>query len=133
MAPSPLNGLATDIAQQANLEGRVLWMDATANLQRLSTRDGISAVFEKCRKANINTVVVDVKPLSGHVLWPSQVAPPLKEWRGFQYPEGHDLLLTAMLEGRRRGIPGRNGCSRCHASLPQLAWASALSAAFARS
>lgn len=103
-APPSLAGLATDIARQANLEGRVLWMDATANLQRLSTREGVSAVFEKCRKANINTVVVDVKPLSGHVLYPSQYAPRLKEWKGFQYPENFDLLFTAMLEGRRRGI-----------------------------
>lgn len=97
-------GLATDIARQANLEGRVLWMDATANLQRLSTREGVSAVLDKCKKANVNTVVVDIKPLSGHVLYNSDVAPKLKEWKGFQYPEGYDLLLTTMMEGRRRGI-----------------------------
>jgi uncharacterized lipoprotein YddW (UPF0748 family) len=97
-------GLTTDITRRANLEGRVLWMDATANLQRLSTREGISAVFDKCRKANVNTVVVDVKPLSGHVLFNSSFAPRLKEWRGFQYPEGHDLLLNAMLAGKQRGI-----------------------------
>lgn len=100
----PLAGLATDVTRRANLEGRVLWMDATANLQRLSSREGLSAVFDKCRKANINTVVVDVKPLSGHVLYQSSIAPRLKEWRGFQYPQDFDFLLTAVLEGRRRGI-----------------------------
>jgi len=104
-APGPAApGLATDITRRANLEGRVLWMDATANLQRLSTREGITAVFDKCRRANVNTVVLDVKPLSGHVLFNSSFAPRLKEWRGFQYPEGHDLLLNAMLAGKQRGI-----------------------------
>jgi len=101
---SPPLGLATAVARQANLEGRIMWMDATANLRRLSTREGVSDVFEKCKRANINTVVVDVKPLSGHVLYNSKIAPKLKEWRGFEYPEGHDLLFAAILEGRRRGI-----------------------------
>jgi uncharacterized lipoprotein YddW (UPF0748 family) len=103
-APEPVPGLATAVTRQAGLEGRVLWMDASANLQRLSTRDSVAAIFDKCRQANINTVVVDVKPLSGHVLYNSTVAPRLREWKGFRYPEGYDLLLTAMLEGRRRGI-----------------------------
>ncbi len=103
-AKDPTQGLITSVTRQANLEGRVLWMDATANLQRLSTREGVAAVFDRCRSANINTVVVDVKPLSGHVLWPSKIAPRLKEWRGVAVPENHDLLFTAMLEGRRRGI-----------------------------
>jgi hypothetical protein len=92
------------MARQANLQGRVLWMDGTANLQRLSTREGISDAFEKCRRANVNTVVVDVKPLGGEVLYNSQIAPKLAEWKGFRYPPGHDLLLTAMIEGHRRGI-----------------------------
>lgn len=96
--------LTTAITRQANLEGRVLWMDATANLQRLSTREGVSAVFDRCKQANINTVVVDVKPLSGHVLFRSKIAPRLKEWKGVPYPQDHDLLLAAMLEGHRRGI-----------------------------
>ena len=100
----PLPGLATAITRRAGLEARIMWMDATANLQRLSTPAGVSAVFEKCQQANINTVVVDVKPLSGHVLFESKVAPKLKEWKGFQYPEGYDLLATCIEEGKRRGI-----------------------------
>lgn len=100
----PVPALATTLARQANLEGRVMWMDATANLQRLSTREGVSDVFEKCKKANINTVVVDVKPLSGHVLYNSRIAPKLQQWKDFKYPEGYDLLSTAIWEGKRRGI-----------------------------
>lgn len=101
---SPTPPLAGAIARRANLEGRVLWMDGSANLRRLSSREGVTAVFDRCKRANINTVVVDVKPLSGHVLYNSKIAPRLKEWKGFRYPEGYDLLLQAMLAGRQRGI-----------------------------
>lgn len=102
--PATADGVAQAVVRRAGLEGRVLWMDGTANLQRLSTRDGVAAVMERCRRAGVNTVVVDVKPLSGHVLYNSRVAPRLKEWRGFSYPAGFDLLRVALAEGHRRGL-----------------------------
>lgn len=102
--PEPLPGLANAIARQAGLEARILWMDGTANLERLSTPQGVAEVFDQCQRAHINTVVVDVKPLSGHVLYSSKTAPKLKEWKGFHYPEGYDLLATCIQEGKRRGI-----------------------------
>src|SRR5687767_12547632 len=64
-------------APPGGLQGRVLWMDAHANLARLSTRAGVAQAFARCRQANINTVIVDVKPVSGHVLYASRVAPRL--------------------------------------------------------
>jgi uncharacterized lipoprotein YddW (UPF0748 family) len=103
-AATAFPSIATAVSRQGNLEGRIMWMDGTANLQRLSTRQGVSDVFDRCKQANINTIVVDVKPLSGHVLYNSKIAPKLTEWKGFRYPEGYDLLLTAMIEGRRRGM-----------------------------
>jgi hypothetical protein len=97
-------GLLNAVARQANLEGRVLWMDGSANLDLLNTRARVAAIMEKCRRANINTVVVDVKPLSGHALWASKLAPRLKEWRGKPYPADFDLLRTAVEEAHRRGL-----------------------------
>jgi uncharacterized lipoprotein YddW (UPF0748 family) len=100
----PPNGLLHLVTKNAALEGRVLWMDGSANLERLSTPAGVAAIMEKCRKARINTVVVDVKPLSGFVLHRSGLAPRLKEWKGFVYPEGYDLLKTVIDEAHLRGI-----------------------------
>lgn len=97
-------GLATVVARHAGLEGRVLWMDGTANLELLDSRAKVAAVMEKCRRANLNTVVVDVKPLSGLVLYASTIAPRTREWRGRPYPADFDLLQTALEEGRRRGL-----------------------------
>ena len=103
-APEPLPMLATTVTHEAGLEGRILWMDASANLERLSTPIGVAEILERCRLANINTIVVDIKPLSGHALYSSEVVPRLEEWKDFRYPEGHDLLRVAIQEGKQRGI-----------------------------
>jgi len=104
LPPANADGLAQAVTQQAGLEGRVMWLDGTANLERLSTRAGVSSILDKCARANINTIVVDVKPLSGHVLYESKYAPKLKEWKGFRYPVGYDLLRTTLDEGKKRGL-----------------------------
>ncbi len=104
LPPASVDGLSQVVVQRAGAEGRVLWLDGTANLQRLSTREGLAAVLDRCKQAHINTVVVDVKPLSGHVLYDSRHAPKLTEWRGFRYPSGYDLLRTALDEGHKRGM-----------------------------
>ena len=119
-AEGPLPVLATAVARQANLEGRVLWMDGTANLKRLSTREGVAAVFDKCKQANINTVVVDVKPLGGQVLYNSTVAPQLREWKGLPLPR----RVRPAPDGRAGGPPARHQGLREHQRLqrrPQAA------------
>ena len=104
LPPANADGLAQAVTRHAGLEGRVMWLDGTANLERLSTRKGVAAVFDHCVRANINTIVVDVKPLSGHVLYESKHAPKLKEWKGFRYPVGYDLLRASLDEGHKRGL-----------------------------
>lgn len=81
-----------------------MWMDATANLDDLDTPAKVADVMEHCRKSNINTVVVDVKPLIGEVLYPSKIAPRLTTYRGKQYDAAFDLMATALEEGHKRGL-----------------------------
>lgn len=92
------------LADRFDPEGRVLWMDASANLERLSTREGIADAMERTADANFNVAVVDVKPLAGFVLYHSNIAPRVQTWRGIDYPQDHDLLAVAVEEGSRRGI-----------------------------
>src|SRR5712692_6114116 len=80
-------GVAQALTRQAGLEGRVLWIDAAANLDRLFSRPSMTAMLDRCRAARINTVVVELKPLSGQVLYHSRIAPRLTEWRGKKYPD----------------------------------------------
>lgn len=81
-----------------------VWFDATANWQRLSSREGVAAMMEKCLDAGVDVVVVDVKPISGYVLFDSKIAPRMKEWKGVSQSGDFDLLRVACEEGHRRGL-----------------------------
>src|SRR5205085_7379395 len=70
-------GVAQALTRQAGLEGRILWIDATANIDRLNSRQAVAGVLDRCRSARINTVVVEVKPISGQVRYHSRIAPRL--------------------------------------------------------
>src|SRR5690349_4683508 len=59
LPPAQPDGVAQAVVRRAGLEGRVLWLDGTANLERLSTRQGVAAVLDRCLRARINTIVVD--------------------------------------------------------------------------
>ncbi|MBX3727990.1 MAG: family 10 glycosylhydrolase [Candidatus Sumerlaeia bacterium] len=82
-----------------------VWFDATANWERLMTREGVAAMMDKCVAAGVDAVVIDVKPISGHVLHNSRLAPKLLEWKGVPHVDpDYDLLAVAIDEGRRRGL-----------------------------
>ncbi|MBE3597802.1 MAG: family 10 glycosylhydrolase [Limnochordaceae bacterium] len=83
----------------------VLWIDATANLPRTSSAEGLRSLLGRAREAGFTTVVVDVKPTSGEVLYPSRLAPVLRQWRsGVSLPAGYDLLGTAVEMAYREAL-----------------------------
>lgn len=95
---------ASAVTNAAGLQGRVLWCDAEANIWALDSRDEVIDLANHCKDANINSIVVDVKPLSGSVLYKSKIAPQIMEWQGKPYPADYDLLQTMVEEGHRAGI-----------------------------
>lgn len=98
------DSINTQLVKQRGLQGRVMWFDAEANIWALSKRSGVADIVAKCKEANINTIVVDVKPLSGLVLYNSKIAPRLERMDGRPYPRDYDLLQTVIEEGHRVGI-----------------------------
>ncbi len=82
----------------------IQWFDATANFERLSTRQGVRRILDKCKAAGIDAVAVGVRPLSGHTMYRSRFAPQLTEWKGFKYPPNYDLLQTVIEEAHQRDI-----------------------------
>ncbi|MDR0667520.1 MAG: family 10 glycosylhydrolase [Prevotellaceae bacterium] len=62
----------------------LMWFDATANFERLSAPDSIDYYLDKIKTLGFTHAVVDVRPISGEVLYPSRYAPQLKEWKGFR-------------------------------------------------
>jgi uncharacterized lipoprotein YddW (UPF0748 family) len=74
-------------------------MDATANFARLSTKDSVKYYFQKCKEVGVTDIVIDVKPITGEVLYESKIAPVMQEWKGFTRNKGFDFLQTAIEEG----------------------------------
>ncbi len=85
-----------------------LWFDATANFQRFSFKDSITYYLEKSKDAGVTDIVVDIKPITGEVLYPSKIAPVMSEWKG-EYEPGQkdtswDMLSYFIEEGHRLGL-----------------------------
>ncbi|MGC8667947.1 MAG: alpha amylase family protein [Chthonomonadales bacterium] len=91
------------ITTDLGLEGRVLWVDGAANLDRTTNLAGVQDIVRRCKQANISTIVVDVKPVVGQVLYNSKIAPRLRVWQGRPVPD-FDVLQAFVDEGHRAGI-----------------------------
>src|SRR5579871_1003186 len=97
--PDFARALTTDIG----LQGRVMWIDATANIDRIMTREGVEDVVAHCKKANFTMLVVDAKPVSGQVVYNSKIAEHLREWKGKTYPD-FDVLGAFVDAGHKAGM-----------------------------
>lgn len=83
---------------------RILWCDAEANFTQLKDIASIANLINKAKAAKIDTLVIDIKPLSGEVLYNSSIAPRFKGSDTASYPYSFDLLQTVITEGHKAGI-----------------------------
>lgn len=97
-------GLAQQMARARGLQGRVLWIDGTANLERCSSDDRIERLVKQIKSVGFNTIVYDVKPISGQVLYPSKLAPKIEEWRGQNLPKEFDPLDSMSRHAKANGM-----------------------------
>lgn len=65
-------------------KGNLMWFDATANFERLSYPDSIDYYFTRVKQLGFTDVVIDLKPITGETLYPSQFAAKMNSWQGFQ-------------------------------------------------
>ena len=65
----------------------LMWFDAEANFERFSTPDTIDFYLEKIKNIGFTDAVVDIRPITGEVLYESEFAPQMKEWGGFVRPD----------------------------------------------
>ncbi len=73
-------GSGQGLVRERGLQARMIWIDATANLDRINTAAKVQAVVEQIRKVGFNTIVLDVKPIIGETLHVSKFAPKLTQW-----------------------------------------------------
>jgi hypothetical protein len=97
------NGPAKQVCSRYNLEARIMWIDATANIERYNTPEKITSLVARIKTAGFNTIVFDVKPLSSETVYPSQFAPKLKEWKGKELGD-FDPLGPMCAEARKNSL-----------------------------
>lgn len=101
-------GLAQQITRTRNLQGRVLWVDATANLDSVNTSEKITSLVGKVASAGFNTLVFDVKPIIGQTLYPSQYAPKMtrwvRPWKTQTLPIEFDPLREMVTQAKAKGL-----------------------------
>lgn len=101
-------GLAQQMTRTRNLQGRVLWIDATANLDKVNTAPKIAALVAKIKSVGFNTIVFEIKPIIGYTLYPSRYAPKMTEWvRPYgtkTLPLAFDPLKEMVAECKAQGV-----------------------------
>lgn len=85
-------------------QARILWIDGTANLDRVNDADKIHTLLQQIKLVGFNTIVFDIKPISGQVLYSSKIAPKLTEWRGKTLPPDFDPLAVMCREAKSSGL-----------------------------
>ncbi|HTQ09123.1 MAG TPA: family 10 glycosylhydrolase, partial [Fimbriimonadaceae bacterium] len=97
------------LAQQATrgsqkYQARIIWIDGTANIDKYNSEDKIVGLVKELKDIGFNTIVFDVKPISGQVVYKSKFAPRLTEWKGQVLPADLDPLAVFCREARKDGI-----------------------------
>jgi hypothetical protein len=82
----------------------ILWMDAEANFERLSAQDSIRFYFDKCKSIGVTDIVVDVKAITGEVLYKSKYAPQMLDWKAFVRKQDFDWLAFCIAEAHKRKL-----------------------------
>ena len=75
---------------------KLMWLDCSANWVRFSYPDSIRYYVNKCREAGMTALVLDVKGTSSEVVYPSEYAPQVREWKGFTRPDFDFVGLSSM-------------------------------------
>lgn len=89
---------SADIKKQA-----LMWFDATANFARFSNKDSIDFYLKKIADLGFTHAVVDIRPISGEVLYESKLAPKLKEYNGVKAGD-FDFLGYFITKGHELGL-----------------------------
>jgi uncharacterized lipoprotein YddW (UPF0748 family) len=87
-----------------NVAPKLMWIDATANIERFNNKDTIDYYLEKLKDLGFTDIVVDVRPISGHLLYQSEYAPLLTEWKGKEVQYTFDYLGYYIEKAHKLGL-----------------------------
>lgn len=86
-----------------NEKKALMWFDATANFERFSHKDSIDFYLTKIKDLGFTHAIVDMRPISGDVLYASEIAPRLTEWKGAKHGD-FDFLGYFIEKGHELGL-----------------------------
>ncbi len=81
----------------------LMWFDAEANFSRFSQADSINFYLEKIRSLGFTHAIVDIRPITGEVLYDSEYAPRMEDWHGARRGD-FDLLERFIEKGHQLGL-----------------------------
>jgi len=83
---------------------KMLWLDAEANFQLFSQKSNIITYLDLAKKTGFNTIVVDVRPVEGDVLYKSEFMPELTTIDGYTATRDWDYLQYFVKEAHSRNL-----------------------------
>lgn len=83
---------------------KMLWFDAEANFGRFASQDSIRYYLDRTVETGFNQIVVDVRPISGNVLYKSDFIEPLTVMGRDIVVRDWDYLQFFLDEARRRNL-----------------------------
>ena len=86
-----------------NAKPAMMWFDAEANFERFSHKDSIDFYLTKIKNLGFTHAVVDIRPITGEVLYDSQYAPRMREWKGY-HRKDFDYLGYFIGKGHALGL-----------------------------
>lgn len=82
----------------------LMWFDAEANFERFSHKDSIDYYLLKIKALGFTHAIVDIRPITGEVLYESAYAPQMKEWDGYTRKSDFDYLGYFIEKGHELGL-----------------------------
>ncbi|WP_149525433.1 alpha amylase family protein [Sphingobacterium hotanense] len=94
------------IKEKPFIDRNILWFDATANFDRFCHKDSIIYYLKKSKEVGVTDIVVDVKPITGEVLYPSKIAPVMTSWGESKTKKdlSWDMLNYFIEQGHQLGL-----------------------------
>ncbi len=81
----------------------LMWFDAEANFQRFSNPDSIDYYLTKIKSLGFTHAIVDIRPITGEVLFDCPFAPKMTEWGGYHRTD-FDYLGHFIKKGHELGL-----------------------------
>lgn len=96
-------GAKTKVDDAVQGKPALMWFDAEANFARFSHPDSIDFYLKKIKSLGFTHAIVDVRPITGEVLYDSEYAPRMRDWQGAERSD-FDYLGHFIEVGHQLGL-----------------------------